>query len=222
MYGSREGLCDACAQPRLVGADKGGVEWFVRGCVACDEPVESGDGLWCGACGLLVDRVVVHDVSPSVFAYGGPVAEALRRFKFRGRLDVGYRLARAMTETALCLSDGVDCVVPVPLHWTRLCTRRFNTAAVLARAVARALHVPVRHGLRRRRYTRPQSTLDRAHRSDNVRDAFSAVPRMVEGRRVLLVDDVRTTGNTLAAASDALCNAGASGVQSLTLACYQP
>jgi ComF family protein len=112
--------------------------------------------------------------------------------------------------------------VPVPLHRTRLWRRRFNQAAALARTVSRETGLPlVTTALTRIRRTRQQVGLTRAQRADNLQSAFqvSAAARgLVEGRRVLLVDDVLTTGATVNAASRALLRAGASAVDVLTFA----
>ncbi|HEX4570431.1 MAG TPA: phosphoribosyltransferase family protein, partial [Dongiaceae bacterium] len=114
-----------------------------------------------------------------------------------------------------------DLVTPVPLHWTRLFTRRYNQAALLAQAAARLAGRPFRPDLLvRRRRTAPQSA-GRAARARNVAGAFLVPParrKLVEDRRVLLVDDVRTTGATLESCARALKVAGAAGVDVLTLA----
>jgi ComF family protein len=113
-------------------------------------------------------------------------------------------------------------LVPVPLHWSRLATRGFNQAALLADAVREISAVPVeKHLLRRARRTAPQQGLDRTQRQSNVRKAFvvpeSAAPRLA-GRAVILVDDVITTGATAAACAKVLLAAGAASVDVLTLA----
>lgn len=130
-------------------------------------------------------------------------------------------LARLLAEEApglLPLTDW-DALVPVPLHWLRRWRRGFNQAEVLARAVGRRHGLPVlRRALRRVRATPPQQGGPEARRT-NVREAFAVtVPVRVEGRRLLLVDDVFTTGATANACAGALLRAGAAEVGVLTLA----
>jgi ComF family protein len=106
----------------------------------------------------------------------------------------------------------------VPLYPLRESQRGYNQAALLARPLAERLDFPYAPGLlARRRQTAPQVGLSRARRRENVRDAFDARPG-VEGRVVLLVDDVTTTGSTLASAATACLAAGATRVYALTLA----
>ena len=110
----------------------------------------------------------------------------------------------------------IDFIVPVPLHALRLAERGYNQSALLARALATQLGIPLRlTALRRQRATLPQAHLGREQRHDNLRQAF--VPTAVEaGSRVLLVDDVITTGSTLRACSDALQQGGGQVVCILT------
>jgi ComF family protein len=117
---------------------------------------------------------------------------------------------------------GVDVVVPVPLHAVRLRERGFNQAALLAAGIAGALGRPVRNGLRRTRATREQTGLARAERLSNVADAFAPEPVSLRAARVLLVDDVVTTGATLGAAADALAATGVESIFCLALAGRAP
>lgn len=190
-------------------------------CVACEERV-GPRVLFCDACGASVgpphERVSAHY---AVFEYGGAVATAVARFKYAGRSDLAQRLAGIMAARAeVLVAPRVDLVVPVPLHPRRLVERGFDQAALLSGPIARHLGVEHRpRALLRTRETPPQASLDRAARSANVADAFrcSSVASL-RGRRVLLVDDVRTTGSTLGACAEALHAAGVSEVQTLVLA----
>ncbi len=148
----------------------------------------------------------------------------LTGLKFRRLEYLGVQLGRAVAD--LLRSELADCdlVVPVPLHWRRFLRRGYNQAAVIARPVAAELDLPVASVLRRRRATPAQSRLRRAERRSNLRDAFSlrrlAFTAGVSciGRRVLLVDDVVTTGTTLETAATELRRAGAASVTALTIA----
>jgi ComF family protein len=133
-------------------------------------------------------------------------------------------LARPLSELLLdCLAArplAVDLLVPVPLDRGRGRERGYNQSALLAEPIGRALGLPLLAGaLRRTRATRPQVGLSARERRANVRGAFAcADPSAVEGRRVLVVDDVMTTGATLEACADALTAAGAAVVYGLVVA----
>ncbi len=160
-----------------------------------------------------------YDYSRSAAVYGGVLREALHRLKFGGRRALARPLADlAVEQCGPSLPDGIAAIVPVPLAADRERERGFNQAALLAERVAQGLALPVRaRWLARGRATRPQSDLPAAERSANVREAFRAAPA-VAGRHVLLVDDVLTTGATLAECARALRAAGADRIGALTVA----
>lgn len=190
-------------------------------CAACEELV-GARVVFCEPCGLSVMHAGEQPSGQhAVFEYGGAVATAILRFKYAGHFDLAARFGELMAQLAAPLEGSVDIVAAVPLHPRRVVERGFDQAALLARPVARSLriaHVP--SALVRVRETPPQASLDRASRSANVAAAFRCpAPRRIEGRRVLLVDDVRTTGATLASCAETLSRAGARGVQTLVLAC---
>jgi ComF family protein len=151
------------------------------------------------------------------------IASALvHSLKYGDRLDLAPTMGRWMAQAGRELTSGADALVPVPLHWRRLWARRFNQAATLARAVAQASGVPVvDDALKRQRATPQQVGLRRADRATNVQGAF-AVPEerraAVTGRRLVLVDDVLTSGATIDACARALLRAGASQVDVLVFA----
>ena len=192
------------------------------GCAACDAPV-AAHALFCPPCAVSVERSGpeggVRLDGHAAFAYGGAIATAIVRLKYRDRPDLGGRLGRAMAPAARGLRRPIDLVVPVPLHPRRLAERGYNPAALLAAPVARMLPAPLVHAaLARARDTPRQATLDREARLANVAKAFVAGRRSVTGARVLLVDDVETTGATLAACVSVLRRAGARGITTLVLA----
>lgn len=119
------------------------------------------------------------------------------------------------------LADA-DIVAPVPLHWTRLLSRRYNQAALLANALARHGHVPsIPDLLQRTRHTGSQGGKSRQGRKKNVRGAFRVHPRfnlILRDKRVLLVDDVMTTGASVEACTRALLRMGAKAVDVITIA----
>lgn len=175
---------------------------------------------FCPACGPLIERPPPACCPPARHAaaclYQGPLADAIRRFKYQNQSSLQPSLAPLLTAAAAAYAGQVDIVVPIPLHARKLRQRGWNPAALLARPVARTLGVPMRCGwLRRIRETAVQAGLSREARLDNVRGAFHS--RCGPPVRVLLVDDVRTTGATLLEAACCLEQRG-HDVKTLALA----
>ncbi|MCJ2015522.1 ComF family protein [Methylobacterium sp. J-076] len=160
--------------------------------------------------------------SRAVALYDEVARGLVHRLKYEDRHDLARPMARMMGAAGRALIDEADCVVPVPLHHWRLWRRRFNQSALLARPIAEGAGPPfLPHALARRRATRSQVGLSRAARAENLSGAFRVPPErahLVAGRRVLLVDDVRTTGATGNAAARALLRGGAASVDLLTFA----
>ena len=154
--------------------------------------------------------------------YDDIARKLVHAFKYGDRLDLGPLLGRWMTRAGRELFDDADALVPVPLHWQRLWARRFNQSAALAEAIARASGIPVAHAaLRRVKATEQQVGLSRAERATNVQGAFRVAPAdkaAVAGRRLILVDDVLTSGATADACTRALLRAGAAQVDILVFA----
>lgn len=156
----------------------------------------------------------------------GPARDLVHNLKYGDRLELAEAMGRWMAQAGAQLLADADSVVPVPLHRRRLFTRRFNQAAALAQSVARHAGRPYDPlALKRVKATKPQVGLTRAQRADNLQGAFH-VPDdarlRIEGRRIVLVDDVLTTGATLNAAARILLRAGAARVDALVFARVTP
>ena len=152
--------------------------------------------------------------------YDDVARKLVHAFKYGDRLDLAPLLGGWMARAGEELLDGADALVPVPLHWRRLWTRRFNQSAALAAAISRDSGVAVAHGaLRRVKATQQQVGLSRSERASNVQGAFRvAANAQVAGRRLVLIDDVLTSGATADACARVLLRAGASQVDVLVLA----
>src|SRR5215468_11057207 len=150
------------------------------------------------------------------------IASALvHALKYGDRLDLAPTMGRWMARAGRELTDGADALVPVPLHWRRLWARRFNQSAALANAIAAAAELPVTTALKRTRATRSQVGLSKTERAQNIQGAFrvpAGARGEIAGRRLVLVDDVVTSGATVDACARALLRAGAAQVEVLVFA----
>jgi ComF family protein len=154
--------------------------------------------------------------------YTDVVRELIHLMKYGDRMDLEQSLGGWMTRAGSEMLSDADALVPVPLHWRRLWQRRFNQSSALARAISRRSKIPVAdHLLVRSRATQPQFGLPRDQRAENVQGAFH-VPKEkrieVKGKKLVLIDDVLTTGATVDACTKVLLRAGALRVDVLVLA----
>jgi len=151
--------------------------------------------------------------------YNGPLRNAMHRLKYSRDIALGEVLARPLLEMLHQLDWPIDLITSVPVGVARRAERGYNQATLLAFPLALAYGKPFRsQALQKARETRSQVGLNPAQRRENVSAAFQARPEIVAGRRVLLVDDVTTTGATIESCASALSTAGARQVFCLTLA----
>lgn len=204
-------LCDGCAQSLYPTGPA---------CRRCGEPRQVD----IDACPRCRESPLAFSGLVAPFRFGGELATALRRLKFADRSDIARQLAPLIAPALIEAATGMDVLVPVPLSWRRHCRRMFNQSGLLlahARWTA-GIDTPIdRRALRRRRHARPQPGLSAAARRRNVAGAFEVRRRHshhIENRRVLLFDDVATTGATLSAAATALLAAGATEVRAMCVA----
>jgi len=218
-------------------------------CVACREPVD-GDGV-CATCWAKLSFIAppmcprlgipfIYDPGPgllSMEAIANPPAYRRARaavryddvaktlvhaLKYQDRTDLAPAMGRWMARAGHELLDEADILVPVPLHWRRGWSRRYNQSGALARIIQRESGVTVTtEALRRIRPTQQQIGLTRSQRASNVQGAFKVAPdrqSLIQGRRVVLIDDVLTSGATVDACARALLRAKAASVDVLVFA----
>ncbi len=163
-----------------------------------------------------------YDRARAAVRYDDVARALVHAFKYSDRLDLAPMMGRWMARAGRELLDGADALVPVPLHWRRLWARRFNQSAALAAAIGGPAGVPALHGvLNRVRATPQQVGLSKAQRADNMQGAFRVAPERkadIAGRRLVLIDDVLTSGATAEASARALLRAGAAQVDVLVFA----
>jgi ComF family protein len=209
---SRVPVCPTClAAPEPLAAD-----YY---CVCCRTPFLNAAPLDAdGRCDLCRRGLRGFDSAYAFGAYEDTLRELIHLFKYGRVRPLAGRLG-ALIVSAIPRDQAFDLVVPVPLHWRRRLERGFNQSELLADAVAKRYGLRAVNAIRRKRATTAQAGLTNARRRSNVAGAFAiARGASVEGRRVLLVDDVMTTGATLAACAAVLKRAGARYVAVLTLA----
>lgn len=204
---SAHGFCPACIEA---------VDDLGPACPRCAEPFEGPPVAVEPECGRCRRTPPPIEATLSPYRFGGQLAIALRRLKLGRRREVARALGAVLTPRVAAIAPHVDVAVPVPLHWRRMSARGFNQSELLLRLASRGVVLRIdRASLRRVRATPPQRGLDAAARAANVAGAFAVAARRrprLDGARVLLFDDVVTTGATLFAAARALREAGAAEV----------
>jgi ComF family protein len=216
-------------------------------CLSCRAPI-TGEGL-CAACwarvsfiarpycerlgtpftldggeGQLSMEAIAHPPAyhraRAVVRYDDVARALVHALKYHDRMDLAPAMGRWMARAGEDLFDGADVLIPVPLHWRRGWSRRYNQSGSLAKVIGAERGMPVLHrALRRNRRTAQQMGLSRTERATNVRGAFRVADSdAVAGKRVILVDDVLTTGATIEACTAALTRAGAARVDVLVFA----
>jgi len=189
-------------------------------CARCGIPLPDDPGP-AGCCGACLARPPRYDRARAVFRYGPESRGMILSFKHADRTDAAVAFSSWMGRSGAALLAEADVIAPVPLHYRRLVWRRYNQAGLLAlRLGKRAGKTVVIDLLRRTRATPSQAGLGARDRRKNIAGAIAVTPRraeLIKGRRVLLIDDVLTTGATVGACARALRRAGAAGVDVLTL-----
>lgn len=200
-----EWICFACAAE---------MHWMTPPlCECCGREVGAGDR--CQGCAR--DRPRIGGIRACT-RFQGAVRDAVHRLKYNGQRALAEPLAEYLAKTAQALPPA-DALVPVPLHPSRERARGYNQSTLLAHELGRQMELPVIPALRRVRDTGAQVGLSRSERQANVKGAFAcAGPGLAAGRRLLLIDDVCTTGSTLVACAEPLLRAKADSVWGLVIA----
>lgn len=211
--------CELCGAPAghtgICAGCRADLPWIGPACRLCARPLAAA-----GRCAACREQPPPWSRAVALLAWRFPVDALISRFKYGGALHLGALLGRLLAASHAAGCDGAapDGLVPVPLHPSRLAERGFNQAQELARPVAARLRVPVLAGACTRVLaTPPQAALPAQQRYRNLEDAFAAAG-VVAGRRLVILDDVLTTGSTAQALARALLGAGAASIEVWTVA----
>lgn len=221
---ARQSLLDLLFPPRCVICRRADADWF---CAACRSKIDKIPPPLCDRCGRpLNTRVCPHcqkfplqiDGMRAMAFFEGNLRQAIHAFKYNHRPELARVLGSMLSDHLSTCPLPVDAIAPVPLHKSRQDARGYNQSLLLASALSAQHHLPCwDDAIARVRATESQVELGAAERHANVQDAFAANGR-VAGARLLLIDDVCTTGATLNACSVALKQRGAKSVWGLALA----
>ena len=206
-------LCDGC---------EGKIVRIVRPfCETCSEPFE-GSINSAFSCANCAHRTIYFDAAVAAYRGRGIVRDVIHEFKYNRQIHLRHLLARwvrAALDDERLRNYQFDVMAPVPLHSARQRERGFNQASLLANLVSKNTSIPCRSLLKRIRYTTTQTALDRSERMENLHNAFRLRKNAdMRGLRVLLIDDVLTTGSTLSECARVLKRAGATSVHAATAA----
>jgi competence protein ComFC len=190
-------------------------------CQTCSEPFDGAitNAFTCANC---AQRTIHFDAAVAAYRSRGIVREIIHNFKYKRQIYLRHLVARwlcaALNDERL-RERRFDIIIPVPLHPARQRERGFNQASLLAELLGAQMSIQSKPALERIRYTTTQTALDRAERMENLHNAFRLRKNMdVRGLRVLLIDDILTTGSTLSECARVLKRAGAISVHAATAA----
>lgn len=161
----------------------------------------------------------IDGVRTTAYFEDNPIRSAIHDLKYNNHRAIAIILSEILADTYRRYNLHVEVLVPVPLHYSRIKERGYNQSELLANELGNILDLPVNNStLQRIRKTKPQMTLGANERHKNVADAFVCNDKQLANQKILLIDDVCTTGSTLDACAAALKQAGVASVWGLTLA----
>ncbi len=171
-----------------------------------------------GQCGLCRRGLSGFDAAYSFGFYEGTLRKLIQLLKYGKVASLARPLGQLLAD-AVPRDRSFDVIVPMPMHWRRRWSRGFNQAALLGSVLSRRLHLPVSSALRRQKFTPPLAGMTANQRRSSIAGAFKiSRPDEVRGKRILIVDDVFTTGATAGACARVLKSAGAAHVSIITVA----
>lgn len=190
-------------------------------CKKCGKPVRYAEQEFCEDC-----KKTEHafEQGASLWLHKGPVSWSIYQFKYHNRRIFGEFYAKELWRLygKLIKAWQIDVIVPVPLHWRRRRDRGYNQAEIIARHLGRLSGIPVNcKAIKRVRYTRPQKELNDKDRKKNLKEAFRVTRYWKKESKVLIIDDIYTTGNTIDSAAQELRKNGAEKIWFLTISIGQ-
>lgn len=191
--------CDKCGYPFYKSIDSDGI------CLSCLNPKNKQ----------------IFRMCRSAIVYDEYSKKLILDFKFSDHVENKVLLARWLNMAGKDIFDeGIDIIIPVPLHFTRMIKRKYNQSAILAKELSRLCKIDVDYNLlKRSKMTAPQTQCTGKERQKNVKNAFVVSDiEKIKGKRIVLIDDVYTTGATLKECAKILLSAGAKSVDALTVA----
>jgi len=187
-------------------------------CRICGRPFEY-KGLSDLICGSCMKKAPAFSMARSVLEYDDFSKQLILAYKHGDRTNLTPLLVKFLLQAENVIFQNVDMIIPVPLHWTRFWKRRYNQSSLLGKALGKKLGIPCYSNiLKRVRMTESQGKKTRQAREKNIKNAFRvARPDAIKGKKILLIDDVMTTGATITECTKILRKAGAKEVKVITL-----
>ena len=190
-------------------------------CMKCGKPIRRVEQEFCHDCTIITHH---FDRGQALWLHKPPVSNSIYQFKYHNQRAFGKYYARAMAKQfeSIIREWNPDCIVPIPLHKKRKRKRGYNQAMIIAKKLGEIWEIPVNGKiLRRIKSTNPQKKLGSRERKKNLKNAFSVAGNLEYVKRVLLIDDIYTTGNTIDEAARKLKQDGVEKVYFLTISIGQ-
>ncbi len=190
-------------------------------CKKCGKPIRYEEQEYCGDC---KERLFYYEQGKSLWVHTGRVRWSIYQFKYHNRRIFGKFYAEELFRIygKWIKSNGIDVIIPVPLHWRRRRKRGYNQAEIVARHLGKLVKLPVNSRAVVRCYnTKPQKELNHKERKKNLEKAFRVTKHWKGEKKILLIDDIYTTGNTIDGVAEVLKEKGAQKIWLLTISIGQ-